>query len=88
MDLQNRHGSFVKSALSDTPAPGGTAHVRCRGNLQAALDAAHCGDTIELQAGATFSGYFTLPAKACDDDHWIVVRTSAPEQAFRQRERG
>lgn len=73
---------FVKSALSDTPASGGTAHVNAGGNLQAALDAAHCGDTIELQAGATFSGYFTLPAKACDDDHWIVVRTSAPDTSL------
>src|SRR5439155_19385321 len=28
-----------------------------------------------LQAGATFSGSFTLPAKGCDDQHWI---TSGP----------
>ncbi|PYX23748.1 MAG: hypothetical protein DMG87_04895, partial [Acidobacteria bacterium] len=46
-------------------------------SLQTALNNAQCGDTIALQAGATFSGSFTLPAKACDDQHWITIRTSA-----------
>src|SRR5207249_9475295 len=26
---------------------------------------------------STFSGSFTLPAKGCDDQHWITIRTSA-----------
>ena len=33
------------------------------GDLQAAIDAAQPGDTILLQAGATFTGPFTLRAK-------------------------
>src|ERR1019366_8321508 len=38
---------------------------------------ASCGDTIQLEAGATF-GNLLLPEKKCGDSHWIIVRTSAP----------
>lgn len=73
----------VNSKLSDTPAPGSTISVSATGDLQGALDAANCGDTIELQAGATFDGgHVTFPAKSCDDGHWIVVRTSAPDSSL------
>jgi Putative Ig domain len=72
----------VPSAMSDTPAPGSVITVNAGGNLQTALDNAHCGDVIELQAGATFAGRFTLPAKNCDSGHWIIVRTSAPDSAL------
>ena len=67
----------VASSMADTPAPGSIIAVRSGGNLQAALDNAFCGDTIELQAGAIFSGRFLLRAKNCDSGHWIVIRTSA-----------
>jgi hypothetical protein len=67
----------VASSMADTPAPGSIIAVRSGGNLQAALDNAFCGDTIELQAGATFTGRFLLRAKQCDNGHWIVIRTSA-----------
>lgn len=73
---------YVNSALSDTPAPGKTTLLNAGGNLQTALNAANCGDTIELQAGATFSGLFNLPNKPCDDQHWIIIRTSAPDSAL------
>jgi hypothetical protein len=72
----------VPSAISDTPAPGAVIAVNAGGNLQTALDNAHCGDVIELQAGATFAGRFKLPAKNCDSGHWIIVRTSAPDSAL------
>ena len=42
------------------------------------MSKASCGDTIQLQAGATFSS-LVLPEKNCDDSHWIIVRTSAPD---------
>lgn len=74
--------TYVLSAMVDTPAPGSTTLVSAGGNLQTALNNANCGDTIELAAGATFSGQFTLPAKACDDQHWIIVRTSAPDSSL------
>jgi len=41
------------------------------------LDRAKCGDTVQLAAGATFTGNFVLRASDCTD--WIVVRTSAPD---------
>jgi len=33
---------------------------------------------ISLEAGGTFDGRFVLPAKSCDDIHWIIIRTSVP----------
>jgi len=73
---------FVKSGLADTPAPGKALLVKSGDNLQSALDRASCGDTIKLESGATFSGHFRLPKKSCDDAHWIVIRTSAPDDAL------
>jgi hypothetical protein len=67
----------------DTSYPvssGVTTFVAAGGNLQAALNAAQPGDTILLQAGATFSGSFTLPVKS--GNAWIVVRTSAPDSSL------
>ena len=73
---------YIQSTLANTPAPGHTIHVSAVGGLQGALDNASCGDTVELQAGASFAGTFTLPAKPCDDVHWIFLRTSAPDSAL------
>ncbi len=73
---------FMKSSLADTPAPGATHQVKTSAELRAALSSAKCGDTIALQAGTTFNGFFVLPAKNCDDNHWIVIRTSAPDSAL------
>jgi len=73
---------YVKSALADTPAPGKVHLVKGDGNLQAAIDEAACGDVIQVEAGATFTGRILLPKKPCDDAHWIVIRTSAPDDAL------
>jgi hypothetical protein len=73
---------YMNTAMADTPANEGTHLVVPGGDLQAVLNAANCGDTIELQAGATFTGAFTFPAKACDDNHWIIIRTSSPDNAL------
>jgi hypothetical protein len=72
----------VPSAMSDTPAPGAVVTVNAGGDLQSALNNAHCGDTIKLQAGATFTGQFSVPAKNCAINHWIIIRTSAPDSAL------
>jgi len=73
---------YIKSAVSNTPAPGSTITVNSGGDLQSALNNVSCGDTVQLQAGATFTGAFTFPAKSCDGDHWIVVRTSADDSTL------
>src|SRR6202140_2947691 len=70
------------SAMSDTPAPGGLTPLSAVSDLQTAINNAQCGDTIQLQAGATYSTKLTLPAKPCDDQHWIIIRTSAPDSAL------
>jgi hypothetical protein len=72
----------VPTAMSDTPAPGSVIAVNAGGDLQAAMNNAHCGDTISLQAGATFTGKFIVPAKGCDNNHWIIIRTSSPDSAL------
>jgi len=72
----------MKSALADTPAPGRTRTVKESDNLQAAIDEAKCGDTLKLQAGATFHGLYRFPQKPCDDSHWIIVRTSASDDSL------
>jgi hypothetical protein len=72
----------VPSAMSDTPAPGHLIQVNATGDPQAAINNAQCGDTIQLQAGATYTGMLKLPAKQCDDQHWIIIRTSAPDSAL------
>lgn len=69
---------LIDSALRSTPAPGKTIAVHAGEDASKAVTRASCGDTIELQSGATF-GSLRLPQKNCDDSHWIVIRTSAPD---------
>lgn len=73
---------YIQSSMANTPAPGVTTTVNAGGDFQGALNSANCGDTIQLQAGATFTGVYTFPAKSCDDNHWIIVRTSAPDSSL------
>lgn len=71
--------ALVPTSMANTPAPGITITVKSGENLQTALNNAKCGDTIHLQAGATFTGTFTFPNHNCDDSHWIIVRTSSDD---------
>lgn len=70
--------SALLSASALAPAAAATLTVRAGGDLQAALDAAQPGDTILLEAGAVFSGNFTLPVKS--GGTYITVRSSTPDQ--------
>lgn len=72
----------VASSMADTPAPGAVITVNAGADLQAALNSAQCGNTVELQAGATFAGNFVFPALNCDSNHWIIVRTSASDSSL------
>lgn len=50
-------------------------HVAAGGNLQTAIDAAVCGEVITLEAGATFTGNYTLPSKSCTSGTPVTIRT-------------
>src|SRR5207245_2741765 len=64
-----------------TAPTGGTLRtVNAGGDFQAALNAAQPGDVITLEAGATFTGNYTLPNKS--GSGWIIIRTSAPDASL------
>jgi hypothetical protein len=66
---------LVVSSLAATPVTGKTIRVAADGDFQAALNSAAPGDEIVLEAGATYTGNFVLPAKS-GNGPWITVRTS------------
>jgi len=73
----------LPAAYVDTSMPtqtGSILNVPAGGDFQGALSGATCGDTIQLAAGATYTGNFTLPFKSCTG--WVVVRTSAPDSSL------
>jgi len=65
--------TFIDTTYS--PPSGNTITVNAGGNLQTAINNAQPGDTIVLEAGATFSGSFTLLNKT--GSGWIYIRSSA-----------
>jgi hypothetical protein len=73
----------LPQATVDTTMPaatGNTYTVNASGDLQAALNQAAAADTnknhlIVLQAGTTFTGNFTFPARAAGTG-WIIIRSS------------
>jgi hypothetical protein len=60
-----------------SPPTGSTINVPGGGDLQAALNSAQPGDQIVLEAGASYTGPFTLPVKG--GAGWIIIRTSTPD---------
>lgn len=69
---------FRNVSFGETVAVNGTTiTVKAGGDFQAALNRAKPGDTILLQAGATFKGAFKLLSKAGSE--FITIRTSATD---------
>jgi hypothetical protein len=60
--------------LAASAAGAATIAVPADGNLQAAINDAQPGDTIALEAGATYTGNFKLPAK--NGNRFITIRTA------------
>ncbi len=58
--------------------PNGTITVKAGGDVQSALDRARPGETILLEAGATFRGALKLPNKAGGRE-FITIRSSAAD---------
>ncbi|MDQ3753423.1 MAG: hypothetical protein M3371_01660, partial [Acidobacteriota bacterium] len=63
-----------RRATATTATPK-TINVAAKGNLQKALNEAQPGDTLVLEAGASFVGPFTLPAKE-PSDAFITIQSS------------
>ena len=66
--------TFANSFGSELEVKGNRIFVRKGDSFQNALDRANAGDTILLQAGATFKGNFELPNKSGDE--FITIRSS------------
>ena len=71
--------SLCVAVLGARAAGAATIAVNAGGDLQAAIDAAKPGDTIVLQAGATFTGPYKLRAKG--GTAFITIQ-SAPNAAL------
>ena len=67
-------GLSIGILLHTSAADAATITVRAGDNLQAAINAAEPGDTLLLEAGATFSGNFVLPVKT--GSTYITIRTA------------
>lgn len=67
---------YIQTAYQQ-PA-GSTIRVRSGDDLQAAFDRAKPGDTVVVEAGATFTGNFELPPKK--GKGWIYIQSSAVDQ--------
>ncbi len=71
---------FIPAINSSVSAA--TIVVPAGGSVQAAINAANCGDTIVLQGGATWVTpglevpVILLKNKPCSNDSWITIRTS------------
>jgi hypothetical protein len=70
--------SCYYTALDGTPSPGKQVRVSPKEDLARAIESAKCGDTLLLAAGATYEAKI-LPAKKCDDRHYVTVRTDTPD---------
>ncbi len=78
--MRKLYGSWLVVCLlaaTSAPVEAATITVAAGGDLQAALNAAQPGDTVLLQAGASWTGNYTLPLKS--GTGYITVRSSAPD---------
>jgi hypothetical protein len=64
---------------------GATIKVRAGEDLQAALDKARPGETIVIEAGATFTGNFDLQPKS--GEGWIYIESAGIENRLRPGQR-
>lgn len=55
--------------------------------LQALINQAQGGDTIEIPAGMVCNGIYTLPARPQNDDDWIIIRTNTSDSSLPLGER-
>jgi len=66
------------TAMDGTPSPGKQIQVDANADLGGVVEKAKCGDVLLLPPGATYEVQ-SLPAKNCDDAHYITIRTATPD---------
>ena len=66
------------TGLDGTPSRGKQIRVSAKSDFMSALEGAKCGDTLLLAAGASYE-VRDIPAKKCDDQHYITIRTDTPD---------
>jgi hypothetical protein len=69
------------TGIDGTPSPGKQVRVSAKSDFGAALESAKCGDTLLLAAGSSYE-VSDLPAKKCDNQHYITVRTDTPDASL------
>lgn len=73
--------SCMYTPVSGTPSPGTVRGPdSTTAAVQADVNAAACGDTILVTAGSSI-GTITLPAKKCDNAHWITIKSTGVSNA-------
>ena len=75
-------GAATQDERSRRTTGAQTINVKAGGDFQKALDNAQPGDTIVLQAGASYTGPFTLPKKDASAVDYITIRTSTPDSSL------
>ena len=70
----------ICALLSPAVAAAATHTVRAGADLQAVINAAQPGDVILLEANATFTGNYTLPAKA--GTTYITIRSATADASL------
>ncbi|MGH7233119.1 MAG: hypothetical protein ACREJU_17440 [Nitrospiraceae bacterium] len=70
--------AYPKDIMDTTYAPPSGSHIAVHAgdHLQAKIDAALCGSTLKLDAGATFTGNFVLRNKHCAADQSIFIMSA------------
>ncbi len=67
----------LTTTVASTPSPGPVVTVASVDDLQAAITAAAAGSTIQLAAGGSWTGNFTLPPKVgANASTWITITTT------------
>jgi len=64
------------TGMDATPSPGSVITAATSAALTSALASVSCGETIQLTAGAVYTGPFTFPALGCNGSQWITVESS------------
>jgi hypothetical protein len=81
--IRTAAAAIVAALLLPSPAaqPNSTIRVPAGGDLQEAINRARPGDTIVLDAGATYVGNFVLPLKT-GGDAFTTIRSSAADSVL------